>query len=509
MKTKNLTTLILTLGGFLCCTHFAVNAQPLPGLVASYPFDSGAASDVSGNGYHGTPVNGASPTTDRFGKINSAFSFDGVNDFIQLPSNVLNNLTQGTFIATIYMETYNTNGSPIISKADPTLTDFMVAVGSQGRVQSPWVSVSEPQYLTGNHVVPLRKWVQVALTWDGTYWKQYVGGQLDYQFESSDHPRQSTRPVEIGYHEHCCLPVFFHGRIDDVQIYNRALTQPEIQQLNLWNSLLASYPFSGGSADDASGNGFHGTAMNGVTPTTDRFGNANSAMSFDGTNDFIELPTAVMNNLTQGSFVATIQLATYSTNWSPIISQADPSLTDFMLSVDGNGKVHSPWISTAEPQHLEGSHIVPVMAWTHVVFTWDGSHWRQYVNGDLDYQFAALGTLRPSSRPVEIGYHEHCCIPVYFEGKIDEVQIYNRVLEPAEVKQLYSLDSGLPFTGISKAVRLDHLYLKPGLTYQVQKSNDLGSWVNFGMPFSPTNGVYSHYVDAETTAAYFRVILLP
>ena len=50
-------------------------------------------------------------------------------------------------------------------------------------------------------------------------------------------------------------------------------------------SLLLEYEFSG-NALDTSGNGLHGT-VNGATLTTDRFGNANSAYSFDGTNDFI------------------------------------------------------------------------------------------------------------------------------------------------------------------------------------------------------------------------------
>jgi hypothetical protein len=63
---------------------FAVNqvgAQiPTDGLVAWYPFN-GNANDESGNGNHGT-VNGATLTTDRFGNANSAYSFDGVNDFI-------------------------------------------------------------------------------------------------------------------------------------------------------------------------------------------------------------------------------------------------------------------------------------------------------------------------------------------------------------------------------------------------------------------------------------------
>ena len=55
------------------------------GLVAWYPFD-GNASDMSGNGNHGT-VNGATLSTDRHGQTNKAYQFDGVDDFIIITAN--------------------------------------------------------------------------------------------------------------------------------------------------------------------------------------------------------------------------------------------------------------------------------------------------------------------------------------------------------------------------------------------------------------------------------------
>ena len=61
------------------------------GLVACYPFNANAK-DESGNGNNGI-VNGAKLTTDRFGKANSAYDFNGGSDYIDIPSNKLNNLT--------------------------------------------------------------------------------------------------------------------------------------------------------------------------------------------------------------------------------------------------------------------------------------------------------------------------------------------------------------------------------------------------------------------------------
>jgi hypothetical protein len=75
MKTPFL-LLLMILGLFL-------TAQvPTNGLVAWYPF-TGNADDHSGNGFHGT-VMGASLTEDRFGNAESAYDFDGLNDYIDL-----------------------------------------------------------------------------------------------------------------------------------------------------------------------------------------------------------------------------------------------------------------------------------------------------------------------------------------------------------------------------------------------------------------------------------------
>ena len=68
----------------LFCSSRVLQADLNNGLVAWYPFD-GNASDMSGNGNHGT-VHGATLGIDRNGRANRAYSFDGVNDYIELES---------------------------------------------------------------------------------------------------------------------------------------------------------------------------------------------------------------------------------------------------------------------------------------------------------------------------------------------------------------------------------------------------------------------------------------
>ena len=81
MKTRIFKSIVV-----FVCSLFAVtllNGQVTNGLVAHYPLD-GNAQDVSGNNNHGTIQGDITPCEDRFGNSNSAFSFDRVNDYVQL-----------------------------------------------------------------------------------------------------------------------------------------------------------------------------------------------------------------------------------------------------------------------------------------------------------------------------------------------------------------------------------------------------------------------------------------
>ena len=80
MKKVNLILMIFVFLLIIAGNSFADLSD---GLVAYYPFN-GNADDESGNGNHGT-VNGATLTIDRFGNENSAYSFDGIDDYIDIP----------------------------------------------------------------------------------------------------------------------------------------------------------------------------------------------------------------------------------------------------------------------------------------------------------------------------------------------------------------------------------------------------------------------------------------
>lgn len=91
---KKIITSILVFTGTLLFSQVP-NYVPTNGLVGWWPF-TGNANDMSGNGNNGI-VNGATLTTDRNGNNNSAYSFNGVNQFIQVQTPSLNNTISISF----------------------------------------------------------------------------------------------------------------------------------------------------------------------------------------------------------------------------------------------------------------------------------------------------------------------------------------------------------------------------------------------------------------------------
>jgi CARDB len=131
-ETNNIACLPLQINRFYVSCRGTI---PRNGLVAYYPFN-GNANDESGNANHGTP-SGVTATTDRYGNPNSAYSFNGINNFVQIPYNrsLLPNNDQKTysfwfkFNTTAYNDLLFQNGN-----ADYSDGQFSISVNSQGAV---------------------------------------------------------------------------------------------------------------------------------------------------------------------------------------------------------------------------------------------------------------------------------------------------------------------------------------------------------------------------------------
>lgn len=251
MKNKNyfkkLSLALVMLVGF---TNF-VNAQvpsyvPTNGLVAYYPF-SGNANDISGNANNGTN-NGATLTTDRFGNANSAYSFNGSTNYINVPSNnTLNFQTNNSFTLSYWIKATSLNSSKvnvIINKQvgagisqDGWNANIEANLASNFRIQNapstvfcdPSSNASSISNSTNYHITQVFQ--------NGTFYVYINGIQVNTGNSCPGVIGDNSSNMFIGKATWTANnTIGFNGVIDDIGIWNRALTIDEIT--NLYNANL-------------------------------------------------------------------------------------------------------------------------------------------------------------------------------------------------------------------------------------------------------------------------------
>ena len=206
-------------------------------LVAHYPFN-GNANDESGNGNDGV-VNGAQLTTDRFGSANSAYIFDGINDFIEIPNSELINFSYDqdfTVSAWIFVDAiqYDTihpdndiiekwsgsGGYPFVFRLEYALTGvpnntIIAQRYNGGSVSKLQTSIDFNSF---NFVSFKKQGDKIFLFLNGVL----VGETYNVSSGSTQNNSNlfiAKRGDDVN---------FFRGKVDDIRIYNRALSDAEI-----------------------------------------------------------------------------------------------------------------------------------------------------------------------------------------------------------------------------------------------------------------------------------------
>ena len=215
---------------------------PSNGLVAWYPFN-GNSNDESGNSKHGTVLNGPQLTTDRNGNAQSAYDFDwdGItgygSDWKRIDLDHDFNLgSTFTFNVWINPETYywtgnNSKSSVIIANnADCNSNNFRINLdGENGLITSSGTSGFGFQGEVSNQA-DLNQWQMISVISDGSNAKIYRNGNEIASSSSASY--QIMGCLAIGLHRQSNGHwYYFDGKIDDVGIWNRALTETEVQGL--------------------------------------------------------------------------------------------------------------------------------------------------------------------------------------------------------------------------------------------------------------------------------------
>ena len=198
------------------------------GLVGAYSFDAGsgtAVADNSGSGNSGT-LSGATWATGKNGK---ALSFDGVNDWVTIADRASLDLTSGmTLEAWVRPAAQSRSWRTVVLKERPG--GLAYALYSNTDSNRPSAEVTNvlgqrdarrrPRFASGT-------WSHLATTYDGATLRLYVNGTQVASKPATGAITTTSAPLRIG--GNAVWSEWFSGQIDDLRIYNRALTAAELQ----------------------------------------------------------------------------------------------------------------------------------------------------------------------------------------------------------------------------------------------------------------------------------------
>ncbi len=227
--------------GFRCVRGNAEGSSLNVGLVAYYPFN-GNANDATDNGYDGI-VNGAVLGADRFGQPNSSYSFAGTNNWIRV--NVGPEFFKPAFTFSVWVnfadfanyypqivtgDTYYIHCSGLGPAYPPNLQQ-KIAFYQQAQPYPEGGIYRQGEMITTN-VCATNAWYHLCIVRSDADFKMYVNGTLSAQVTDSNRISLSgsylsfgSNPLDSGQYSS------LHGSLDDIRIYNRALSAFEIQAL--------------------------------------------------------------------------------------------------------------------------------------------------------------------------------------------------------------------------------------------------------------------------------------
>jgi hypothetical protein len=453
------------------------------GLVVHFTFDgvdmpSGQANDTSGNANNGSLANMASSTMYIRGVTGQALNFDGSNDIVKFTEQSFS----GPFSISLWW------------KANPTVGIFRIAISeSLGGSVSKFGMTDTLNKIFVRVVNGGSTDTTTALPADFTMWHHYVltrnaSDKVDLAIDGGTPVRLFSDVAQSGTASWGRIGGVsaqqFRGGIDDVRIYNRALSSDEIKQLyqmgepgggkisatpnsnptlgGINYGLIGYWTFDGkdmpaGRVNDVSGQGNTGSSKNMATSSAYVQGVLGQALNFDGTDDRIDVGSAsILDDIAPMSisFWMYPRSLGQSSNANVIgkhsVNSANPQNGwDIAMTPTNTIGIRFDYGtvgSSADDLRRDAANgSVTYRTWQHVVMTWDGSSTATnihiYINGvEVSYTNTQNGTgSRNTDAAQDLNIGNSIGNSRTFDGYLDDVRIYNRVISLDETKQLYQM----------------------------------------------------------------------
>jgi len=428
------------------------------GLLSHYSFDGaangGAATDVAPLGipltgctWNGTGCVAASQiaVSGKDGDANGAYSYNGTSQYLTSTAGADIGLPMGAAPRTMCSWV-----NPAVQPVGTIMTAFRYGTNI-ATDQTKLAGLAYREYLGGNHVslvgnqvdamvaytLPVNTWSHLCVTYSGAQTAEfYVNGQkLGAPFwigSSSTSPLNTTSgSFVVGAINTLNNFWSWNGKVDDVRIYNNALTADQIRQLAVQvpTGLVARYDFTG-DAKDVSGWG-NDMTTNTATATADRFGQISSAYNFGATGR--SMNRAYFSDQISGvTLSGWVKWLGNNTKTQILFHNGNTWGTGYGLMI--NLTTNRLIALQAGGTGFNTGYTLPVNAWSHVTATIVSGVWTVYVNGAVVYTGGAAPVAITTGDVFMIG--QASVVDQEFNGDIDDVRVYNRALLPNEIQAL-------------------------------------------------------------------------
>ncbi len=464
------------------------NASLTSGLVGLWSYNgddmsSTTAYDRSGNSFDGTRTNGPTLIAGRAGQ---ALDFDGTDDYVSVADNAsLDFTTSADFSISgwFYRDTFTTDDTIIakrngITAADAgyilyidDATDQIIFETSDGTDEFSTTSVT---------TFTATGWHHFAIVWDdnsATNTDIYIDGIANNATDSGNSLAQASvgdlsNALVLAHGAESDAGNPFDGRLDEVRLYSRTLAAGEIKSLfdlgnpdklnasisqdqgtgRLSAGVAGYWPLddnSGTGAADSSTNSNNGTLTNGPTWTTGQIG---TAVDFDGNNDHVSVSDDIALNATDTAdltITGWFNRDTFTTDDTVIAKRNGIAAGDIGYIIyidDATDQLIFEASDGTDEYSLTSVSTFTATGWHHFVVTWDensAANSEIYIDGVANNAtdsgtIGNIGTLT-NALALFFGAEANVGVGNPFDGKLDEVRLYNRVLSVDEIGRLYSL----------------------------------------------------------------------
>jgi uncharacterized protein (TIGR02145 family) len=491
-----------------------------------------SANDTSGNNNNGN-LGGGTPGYRPAWQSSSAchsgscLKFDGTDDYVDM-GDVSGLHVNGKLTIEAWIKTTNT------SKGEECI---ILQIGATAdRNYQFYVEGGYLKFLHGNHSISegISSLVNIA---DGT-WKHvvFVADYPNYYFYingvqvrtgsmSFDVSYTIVDEYRIGGISSTYQDTIFDGFIDDVKIFNYARTPAQIAWDYNRGKPVGYWKFDecqGATAYDTSGNGNNGTiAIGGTAPQTTagtcltptngtgawyngRNGKYNSAMSFDGVDDYVNMGDVLdihKNDLTVEAWIKPSTVSPATNVYA--VGKSDTGIDDgryaIGMSTDGHVRVV---FDPGNGLTFNSNATLTAGVWTHVVAVYDRDvNLSIYINGVYDTgQSIASGNGLDFDNGLSFLIGSYMTTLDFFPGLIDEVKIYNYALTPVQIKVAYNQGAAVRFAPWRCGDNVAFTYKGSKVTYGTVSSQN-ECWMDRNLGASQ---VATAYNDANAYGDLFQ-----